>query len=379
MFRKALIIVLFVQILFSSCDNNIRNRRSQIIHGIFSPLFTLDPSKISNTVSYQIFPLLFEPLVTLDKNNNIEPKLAENWKSSEDGLSYYFHLRPNVKFHDGTCLTAEDVKISFLRQFDSKCQYYYGNPPNIFENLLKGTIHSIKIVDSLNVKFNLKHPNSLFLYLISSPRASLIISSEALKKYGKEFEKHPIGTGPFKLLYEYEDDCLVFVPFENYWGKIPNIKELRFKIGRADELETQALENSIDVLSRISGSNTERFIASKKFYFLTTEPETIYFLGFNLNRSVLKNKKLREVILLSLDKEKIVSTLNRTNAIVAQGPVPFGIFNSKNLNIQKEYDSEKAKELVKISKYNGSKLKLIGFEDSPRTRIFFDIIVNWFK
>jgi ABC-type transport system substrate-binding protein len=108
-----------------------------------------------------------------------------------------------------------------------------------------------------------------------------------------------------------------------------------------------------------------------------TKPETIYFLGFNFSKKILRDIKLREAILLSLDRKKIVNTLNRTNAEVGNGPIPVGILNSIDLLKQKSYNLEEAKNLIKKSGYNGSKLILVGFEDSPRTRIFFDIVVNY--
>ena len=377
MFKKVLILFSFIQILFASCNNNEGNREDIIIHGIFSELSTLDPSKISNTVSYQIFPLLFETLVTLENNYNIKPQLAKSWEKSDDGLSYYFHLRHDVKFHDGKYLTAQDVKISFIRQFDTKCPYYYDNPPNIFKKLLEEMISSIDIIDSVNVKFNLKYPSSVFLYLLSSPRVSPIVSSKSLNMISESFIICPIGTGSFKLNKKTEEGDIILTRFEKYWDKIPNIRELYFKLCPQSELEEQALSNLIDVLPRIRGNIVERFKSSNNFIFISTKTETIYFLGFNLKKNIIKNKNFREAILLSLDRQKIVSTINRTNAIMADGPLPRGIFYSENLARQKDHDTEKAKKIIKELGNNIPKLKIIGFEDSPRTRIFFDIIVNY--
>lgn len=374
---KRILLVTFFCIFFILCSNREINEDNIIVQGILSKPFSLDPSKICNEVSNNILPQIFETLVTIEnKKNNIIPNLAKSWEKSKDGLSYFFHLRPEVKFQDGTYLTAEDVKISFLRQFDSKCPYYYDNSTNIFENLLKGIICSIDIIDSLNIKFNLKYPNSLFLYLLSSPRISSIVSSESLQEYGKNFGKHPIGTGPFELQSSNIEDNIVLVPFREYWNEIPNIKKLKFKVGTRDELETNALKNSIDVLSKISGNEIDKFKDFNRFNFISYEPNNIFFLGFNLKKEIIKNSNFRKAILFSLNRKKIVNTLNRTNAIVANGPLPIGIFDSENLVNQEDYNLEISKKLLQMIGNNIPKLKLIGYLYSPRTLVFFDIIVN---
>ncbi|MFC1557939.1 ABC transporter substrate-binding protein [candidate division KSB1 bacterium] len=373
--KKILIISICFQIIFSFCNCNNKYKNIQISYGIFSNPFSLDPSKINNKVTCNIFPNIFETLITLDNNkSNINPKLASKWEITNDGLQYIFYLIPKIQFHDGSTLNANDVKVSFLRQYDKNSYYYNNEPPNIFENILKNTIKSITVIDNLTVKFDLYYPNYLFLYLLSSPYIASIISSKSLEKYGVNIGEHPIGTGQFKLLLRNED--IILSSFKQYWKERINIESLIFKTGRPNELEVKALENSIDVLNRISGSNIDKFKNSNKFNFFSIEPETIYFLGFNLKRKLLRNKYIRKAILLSLDRNKIVNTLNRTNAIVADGPLPIGIFHSDNMEKQEKYNLGRAEELIKNSNYNGTKIKLLVFEDSPRTTVFFDIIVN---
>src|SRR5215212_7933251 len=160
-------------------------------HVTISPTW-LDPS----TAPPQITPFgmlyaIHDALVRPYPGHKMGPSLAESWSESEDGLTYEFKLRPNVKFHNGDPVTAEDVKFSFER--------YQGTGAKS----LKDHVREIEIVSPSMVRFHLKEPwpDFMTLYGTTATAAGLVVPKNYIAQVGEEgFRKHPIGAGPDKFV-----------------------------------------------------------------------------------------------------------------------------------------------------------------------------------
>lgn len=107
---------------------------------------SLDPSKSNRTADDQVIWLLYDALTQLSADGTqMEPALAERWEQSADGLTFTFHLRRNVRFHDGSSVDAEAVKISYERQFRPDSPFYSTTPTNAYEGVLKGLVKEIHV------------------------------------------------------------------------------------------------------------------------------------------------------------------------------------------------------------------------------------------
>ena len=160
-------------------------------HVTISPSW-FDPS----TAPPQITPFgmlyaIHDALVRPYPGHKMGPSLAESWSESEDGLTYEFKLRPNVKFHNGDPVTAEDVKFSFDR--------YKGAAASVLHEHVK----EVEIVDPRTVRFHLKEawPDFMTFYGTPASGAGLVVPKKYMTEVGEDgFKKHPIGAGPYKFV-----------------------------------------------------------------------------------------------------------------------------------------------------------------------------------
>lgn len=171
---------------------------------------TTDPHKISGAGDYQFINHIFEGLYGHDMDGKIVPKLALSHDVSPDGLVYTFKLRPNVKFHNGEPLTAEDIRFSWQRS----------NSPEIKNPRAAVVTKNIKDVESLDnqtVRITLNKPDASMLENLGE--FFYIVSKPTIEKLGNDgFTKNPIGTGPLKFVSRKLGDSTVFAANESYWG-----------------------------------------------------------------------------------------------------------------------------------------------------------------
>ncbi|MDO9028504.1 MAG: ABC transporter substrate-binding protein, partial [Candidatus Roizmanbacteria bacterium] len=141
--------------------------------------------------------MIYEPLVTVDYNHEFQPGLADSWETSEDGLTWTFHLHEGVKFHDGSDFNAEVVKW-WLEGMQQGVNSY------MFESMTEA-----KVIDEHTIAMTFSGPFPNLLYNLSSSFSG-IMSKEAYEKYGEEYgTKYAVGTGPFMLVKWVPNDYLL--------------------------------------------------------------------------------------------------------------------------------------------------------------------------
>lgn len=294
----------------------------------------------------------------------VEPALATDWKSSEDGKTWTFNLRKGVKFHDGTDFNSNAVVQSFKRITD-KSNKFYGQVQGGYSYLgyLMGDVIEDVIAiddDTVNIKLNQKFAPFLSYMGYYS---EFIVSPTALEKYGADFPKNPVGTGPYMFDKWKKGEYLQLKANKDYWGEKPKLETLIFKVvpdssTRLMELQTGA----VDAIKGIDPSQLENIKQNPELKLLTVPGANIFYTAINTQKPPFDNVKVRQALNYSIDVNKIVDFIYEGNGTRAINALPPTVFAFDNTAGPYEYNTEKAKALLKEAGFpNGIELKLNTF------------------
>jgi peptide/nickel transport system substrate-binding protein len=309
---------------------------------------SLHPYNHSLGPAYSIWEHIMEPLVQLDEERvEYVPKLAESWELK--GKEWVFKLRKGIKFHDGTPLTAHDVEFSFNRiKTDRK---------SLQRRQLKELVE-MRVVDDHTIVLVTDKPNVVFLDKL---KTRFVMSKAAAAKYGKDVDKHPIGTGPYKFKSFKRDGDLVLERNDAYWGSPkPQIKTMVWRKVTEEAARVAALEaGQADVINAVPAHDVERLRKNPRINIKTVPGGRIYFLALNPGFKPWDNKLVRQAANYCVDADSIVKNIFDGNGEVLQGPVgPRVIGYNPNLK-RYPYDPKKARELLKKAGHpNGVDVKL---------------------
>jgi len=302
---------------------------------------SLDPAKANNLQADTVMWLLYDRLTQLSADGaKMEPALAERWEQSADGLTYTFTLRRNVVFHDGTPVDADAVKISYERQFLPSSPFYSGTPPNAYERVLQGLIKEIRVVDAHTVAITLHYQRPHQFAIVS------IVSPQALKRYGGHLTRTPVGTGPFRL-DRWESDRIVLTPFADSWRGRPRVSHVTFVIVPDSQAVIERLENGgFDLVREISPQVLERLAANPYVRLVKTGGLNLRFLGMQVERPALQDRRVREAVVRAIDVERLATHSGRGTLLPARGPLPPSSLGYDPQLRQPVYDPGRARALL---------------------------------
>jgi peptide/nickel transport system substrate-binding protein len=270
----------------------------------------LDPRIGADAYSAHVDGLMFSSLVARDAHLNVIPDLAQSW-DIPDPLTYVFHLRSGVKFHDGRPLTSADVKYTF----DT---ILFGALKTPKRGGLK-MVTSIEAPDNATVIFHLSEPYASLLYSIVSPEIGIVPRGA-----GAEISQHPNGTGPFRFVSATRDEEIVLERNENYFGGAPKIERLRLRIVvdpivRALELRKGSADVTINSLT------PDMVVSLEKVPGLAAVQEpgsSVAYLSFNLEDPILAKREVRQALAYATDRATIIKYLLRGQARPARSLLP---------------------------------------------------------
>src|SRR5215475_2482721 len=217
---------------------------------------SLDPAKCNNQRCRRVMWPIFEPLVDLSRDSRtLVPALAESWDVSPDGLTYTFHLRRGVRFHDGAAFTAASAKLSIERSFLPGSPYYSASPPNVREKVLAGLIREISVAGEHTLVVRLRTFQVQLLFLVP------MISPDALARFRGSLGRHPVGTGPF-IFSKQTTEEVVLVANAKHWGGRPKLDGLTFRvISDAERTMDEFLAGRLDFIPEVEPVYLERVLA----------------------------------------------------------------------------------------------------------------------
>jgi peptide/nickel transport system substrate-binding protein len=256
----------------------------------------LDPtSAAAGAIDSVLYSNVFEGLTRFGPDGSVNPGLAESWEISPDGKTYTFHLRSGVKFHDGTDMTAEDVKFSLDRARD-------GDSANAQKALFAG-IENVEVVDPKTVEVTLSAPAGNFLFNMAWGDA-VIVAPESIEN----IKSNPVGTGAFKFSNWVQGDRIDLERNADYWGTPAKLDKATFKfISDPTAAFASVMAEDVDAFVGFPApENLPQFDADPRFQVLvgSTEGETI--LSTNNKLPPLDNLKVRKAIAHAIDRQAII-------------------------------------------------------------------------
>lgn len=296
--------------------------------------------------------LIYDSLVIHDFEGKVHPALAKRWEASKDGLTWTFYLRDDVKFHSGNKFTAKDVKAHFdnWKTFPTRVKI--------------AAVENTEVVDDYTFRVTLKYPTLVFLNMISQTEWSYsgIPDSEMVKKYGKDYGVIPesvSGTGPFKLTKWVREDRMEFVRNPEYrWGPPfyknrgpAHIEKLIIRSIQEDASRSAALERrEIDMDISLSEKDIPRLAKMKGLNLILKPKNTIHHLGFNHQKPIWNDVRVRQALMHAVDQDVIVKVVYNGYAKKSVGiwseSVEGHTPKAEMAKIAPSYDPNRAKQLL---------------------------------
>ncbi len=315
-----------------------------VVVGIQQDIDSLDPHKAASAGTKEILFNIFEGLVKPDENGDLIGAVASDYKVSEDGLVYTFTLRDNVKFHNGSVVTADDVKYSLERVSG----LLDGTALISTLSSAKGGIQKVDILDEKTVQVTVGSANMELIYSF--------VAAIIPKGSGEQAEAQPIGTGPFSYVSYKPQEGIVLAKNPDYWQKgLPYLDEVNFKIvGSGDTALMELQGGTIDIYAYLTDSQAQVLEQTNAFELAASPSNVVQALFLNNAVKPLDNVKVRQAIAYALDKEEIDDFVGGgTGALISSAMLP--TLTTYYVDLNDTYGNtanvEKAKELLKEAGY----------------------------
>jgi len=336
----ALMLALLVSLPLVGTVNAAPKHGGNLLVGLRQEIGNLDPHLATSFSSFRVIEVMYEGLLSHDEDGALQPALASDWEISEDGKTYTFHVRKGVKFHDGTELTAEDVKASFNRILDPEL----GSPQA--SRLQK--IETMEVTDKYEIKITLSSKFAPFLNKVSGPGRAIVPKS--VFEEGKNLKKQVMGTGPFTLENWVPGEQIVLEKNQDYWMEdLPYLDNVTYKIIPEPATRRAALQGGdIHVIPSAESTSVKVLEGTKNVKVLSTQELAYSLIGFNLDREPLTDPMVRQAISYATDREEIIEGVYDGLATVGT-PLPpaLGEWYVPASELESyEQDYDKAKELL---------------------------------
>ncbi len=321
---------------------------------------TLDPQLSGDATSAEYIVEIFSGLVTLDKDLNIVPDIAERWDMSSDGKVYTFNLRKNAQFHNGKPVRAQDFEWSFERACDYRTRSttadtYMGDIVGCKDKLRgkANEVAGVKVIDDYTLQLTIDQPRAYFLAKLTYPTA-FVLDQENVERGGRTWTDKPNGTGPFKLA-EYRLGELIALERNDayYRDPKPQLKRVNYILSGGSAMimyEQGQLDMTpvgLNDMERVTDATNP---LNKELKIIPTM--SVFYIGMNVKQPPFDDPKVRQAFSYALDRQKIMDVVYKKTVPVAEGIVPPTMPNYKDTSLKPlNYDLNKAKQLISESKY----------------------------
>lgn len=297
---------------------------------------SINPHITKNKDMIQIAPLIFEPLLTITQDYKIQNCLAKEWSKVSE-KTYVIKIKEKVKWQDNSDFTTEDVKFTIEQIQKDKKSVYLENVKDI---------KKVEVVDNDTIRLELSEEISFFEYQLIFP----IISKKQYE--GKDMEKSkemPIGTGKYKIT-RWDKEIIELSKNENWYNienENANIKTITISLYKdMGEVYNSFRLGNIDLV-HTSNKQYEEYIGSMGYQKKQYPGREFDYLAFNCQNEILQDANIRQAIQKAINKEKIVSSVLEDKAYVANFPLDYGSYLTKEIEWKETFNQEEAKKILK--------------------------------
>jgi peptide/nickel transport system substrate-binding protein len=294
---------------------------------------TLDPRLSKNTSGFRVKELAFNGLVAINPDFSPVPDLAEKWDNPDD-KTWVFHLRQGVKFHDGTDLTANDVKYTYESVLDQS----FNSPVRAFYL----SVDKVDATDKNTVTFTLKSPFAPFLSYMD---LGIVPQASGSKT---DFGQKPVGAGPYKVDTWNTGDSIDLSAFDGFYSGRAHLDRVRLKVVPDNSARVVALESGdLDfVQSPLSPQDVSRVQSGGKLKVDRTPAAGYTYVNLNTADPILSDKKVRQALSHLVNKQQLIDTIYKGIGKPANGPIVPGMWAYSPDIPSYDYSPDKAKQLL---------------------------------
>jgi 4-phytase/acid phosphatase/peptide/nickel transport system substrate-binding protein len=323
-----------------------QKRGGSITVGLELDIPGFDPLKVGvfDTAALTASAAIFDTLAYLDDKGEAQPKLAQSWSHSDDFKTWTFKLRPGVKFHDGTPFNAEAVKANFDRQKDPankcRCAFYIA------------FIRDVQAPDELTAVYNLNDPSVNLPALLTIPSSNNAVQSPtAWKTKGDDYNRNPVGTGPYILKSWTAGDRMVLEKNPDYWNKgRPYLDRLVLKpLPDAQSRFASLQSGEVDIVwdDEFDADNIQKAQKDAKLSVHTYVGSGAAVYAFNTKVAPFDDLRVRQALVMAIDRKKMSQAITNGLSRPASNPYGEGSWVKCKDDGALPNDIEKAKALIK--------------------------------
>ena len=346
----AFLLVISLLVVVTACSSNQKTSGSvadqsnaaasvpdRLVVAISNDVEGLDPQRTVSASTFEVTNNIFDTLVGVDSKGKIVPRLAKDWSTSKDGLTWTFNLMSKVKFSNGRDLAAEDIVYSFQRLQDKQSPR-----AKDFAN-----ITSVKAAGKNQVIFSLKKKDAAFISSLALPWTAIIA-----KEAEATMKTQPIGTGAYEVVKWTPQQSIELKKNPNYFGEAkPSIEKVSFKIIPNPTTLLASLKSGDVDVTGISGDQVAQLKSNPDIKILNEPSNSVQVLALNNANKPLNDVRVRQAITLAVNKKEVIDGAGFGYGTVIgshMAPVsPYYVDESKTLS----FNLKKAKELMKEAGY----------------------------
>ncbi|MFA1821740.1 glutathione ABC transporter substrate-binding protein [Virgibacillus oceani] len=333
-------------------ENDTEAEGENLVVDLRSDPVSLDPHAANDGNSLYVMNAMYDTLVALDTNLELQPALAESLEQVEDTI-WEAEIREGVMFHDGSELNAEVVKANLDRVLDPDM----GSPLAFLFDM----IASVEVTDEYTVEITTAYPFSALPLHLAHPGGH-IISLEAIEadyeavENGEEpfasVNDNPVGTGYFQYDDRSHGESITLVKNEDYWGEEALVDAVTFKVVPEDLTRIAELETGeADIIYPVNANDIEQIDSNEGTHVKQSDSSNLTYVGMNTEQEPFDDPLVRRAVAMAIDNEPIIEGVTDGVALTAEGPLAPTVLGYSDELTPIEQDLEEASELLAEAGY----------------------------